>query len=144
MPINVTVTNSGKITLEEIIIKILVFILAALRLSSKVGISKQTCRLEIRNWLERKQIEAWKSTSALKPKPLETIHKGTKEGKIKRNPALREENSQSNSGDYNGTLSSTEPSSDIRKSIRTRLQKVRYGRGNSTPHSVRMPCTQIH
>jgi len=30
------------------------------------------------------------------------------------------------------------------KSIRTRLQKVRYGRGNSTPHSVRMPCNQIH
>jgi len=36
MPINVTVTNSGKISLQETIIKILVFTLAASRLSSKV------------------------------------------------------------------------------------------------------------
>jgi len=31
-----------------------------------------------------------------------------------------------------------------RNSIRTRVQNVRYGRGNSTPYSVRMPRNQIH
>jgi len=36
MPINVTVTNSGRIALPEIIKKVLVFTLAALRLNSKV------------------------------------------------------------------------------------------------------------
>jgi len=36
MPINVTVTNSGKISLQETIIQILVFTLAASRLNSKV------------------------------------------------------------------------------------------------------------
>jgi len=36
MPKNVTVTNSGKISLQETIIKILAFTLAASRLKSKV------------------------------------------------------------------------------------------------------------
>jgi len=36
MPINVTVTNSGNISLQETLIKILVFTLAASRLNSKV------------------------------------------------------------------------------------------------------------
>jgi len=56
----------------------------------------------------------------------------------------REENSQGNSGYNYGTLPSSETSSHIRKSIRTRLQKLRYGRGNSVPHSVRMSCKQIY
>jgi len=47
------------------------------------------------------------------PKPLETIHKGTQEGKSKENLALREENSQGNSGDDYGSLSSTETSLPI-------------------------------
>jgi len=38
MPINVTVTNLGKILLQETIIKILVFILAASGLNSKIYI----------------------------------------------------------------------------------------------------------
>jgi len=36
MPINVTVTNSGKMALPEFINKMLLFTLAALRLNSKV------------------------------------------------------------------------------------------------------------
>jgi len=52
--------------------------------------------------------------------------------------------SQSDSGDDYGTPSSAKTSSHSRNSIRTRLQKVRYGRGNSTPHSVRMPCNQVY
>jgi len=38
MPINVTVTNSGKILIQETIIKILVFTLAGSRLNLKVCI----------------------------------------------------------------------------------------------------------
>jgi len=38
MPINITVTNSGKISLQEFIIRIFVFTLAASRLNSKVYI----------------------------------------------------------------------------------------------------------
>jgi len=38
MPINVTVTNSGKISLQVFVIKILVFTLAASRLNCKVSL----------------------------------------------------------------------------------------------------------
>jgi len=75
-------------------------------------------------WLERTQTEAWKSTCA-RNHSKEKIHKVTEEGNL----ALREETLKV----IVETLSSAEISSHSRNSIRTRLQKVRCGRGNSTP-----------
>jgi len=57
---------------------------------------------------------------------------------------LYEKNSQINRGDDYGTLSSAETYSHSRNILRSRLQKVRYERGNSTPYSVRMTRNKIH
>jgi len=62
----------------------------------------------------------------LRSKPLKKVHKGTQEGKSKRNLVLGEENSQSNRGDGYGTLSSAETSSHSMKAQHTVCTPIIY------------------
>jgi len=61
MPINVSVTNSGKISLQETTIKILVSTLAASRLNSKVSLLSlgQSRIIFVAHWSHKKLKIEW-------------------------------------------------------------------------------------